>query len=136
MNYKTIFAFGILLVAFLAVVKASKSLSQTKNFIIQTWQSCSSLSKIVCVSTPLSGLKLSNFCPVILDEYNDSPEMFSDDQYDEAVEAKRKTLSDETTKAVVEDMNTETSALVQNDYSDPDAVKNKGCKYDEKPRFR
>ena len=62
--------------------------------------------------------------------------MFSDDQYDEAVEAKRKTLSDETTKAVVEDMNTETSALVQNDYSDPDAVKNKGCKYDEKPRFR
>lgn len=56
--------------------------------------------------------------------------MFSENQYDEPAEAKRKTLSDETTKTIVEDMNTQTSALVQNDDSDPDALKNKGCKYD------
>ena len=70
------------------------------------------------------------FVPIILDEYNESPEMFSENQYDEPAEAKRKTLSDETTKTIVEDMNTQTSALVQNDDSDPDALKNKGCKYD------
>ena len=67
-----------------------------------------------------------------VDEYNDSPEMLSENQYDE-IPAKRrsKTLTDETSKTIVEDMNSQTSSLVQNDDSDLDAVKNKGCKYNE-----
>lgn len=48
------------------------------------------------------------------DEFDDSPGTFSENQYDEIP---------------AEDMNSETSALVQND--DIDAHKNKGCKCNE-----
>lgn len=54
--------------------------------------------------------------------------MFSENQYDETP-AEVKAFNDEKSKAVVEDTNTETSALVQND--DIDAIKNKGCKCNE-----
>lgn len=64
------------------------------------------------------------------DEYG-SPDMYSQDQYNEASEKSLSSSNDEDPKKIVEDVNSETSALEQHDESDLDAVKNKGRKYNE-----
>lgn len=55
--------------------------------------------------------------------------MYAEDQYQETQESDlAPAANDEKPRKIIEDMNTETSALVQYDESDPDSIKNKGCK--------
>lgn len=67
---------------------------------------------------------------LILDEYKDSPEMPSENQDNDIARGTR-ALSEKSSKTIVEDMNTETSALVDQDESDPDFLKHKGSEYTE-----
>ena len=70
-------------------------------------------------------MKISNQRSFILDEYETEMEDYSS-QNDEAYSEEERPVK--TKKTVVEDLGSETSALVQQDSGDSDAEKHKGCK--------
>ena len=71
-------------------------------------------------------MKISNQRSFILDEYETEMEDYSS-QNDETYSEEERPVK--TKKTVVEDLGSETSALVQQDSGDSDAEKHKGCKY-------